>query len=278
MGRLRVRMSSDLDLSSRAKKTKDAYLACVARFAKFHGKSPEVLGEDDVRAFLHHLKDDLGLSPSSLKMHTAALKYLYVRTLGRPEVMARVPYPRVSMTIERPLTMREVSRVLKAVEEPLYRTLFALTYACGLRISEVISIEVTDIDGADGLLHIRHGKGAKARPVMLGRPLLDELREYWRFARPPLPFLFPGQKPGTHISSKAVQMRFQRALRQAGIARRATVHGLRHAFATHSLERGTDVRTLQVLLGHSRLSITERYLHVATERIRGVTSPYEDLE
>ena len=166
----------------------------------------------------------------------------------------------------------------RAVEEPLDRTLFALTYACGLRISEVISIEVTDIAGADGLLHIRHGKGAKARPVMLGRPLLDELRQYWAFARPPLPFLFPGREPGTHISAKAVQMRFQRALRQAGIHRRATVHGLRHAYATHSLEKGEDVRTIQVVLGHSRLAITERYLHVAVDRIRGVKSPYEDLE
>ncbi|MBW1879851.1 MAG: site-specific integrase [Deltaproteobacteria bacterium] len=278
MGRLRDRMESDLRLRNLSPRTVDAYLSCARRFAAFHMRSPEELGEEQVRVFLRHIHVDLGLGPSSLKMHTAGLKFLYGVTLDRPDVTARIPYPRIPPVRVEVLTPEDVQRLLAATEAPLYRTLFATAYGGGLRIGEVVALQTVDVDAGRGLLHVRRGNGSKPRSVMLGQRLLECLRAYWRQTRPPGPWLFPGRDATGPISVRAVQRRLKRVVRRAGIQRHVTMHTLRHSFATHLLEAGTDLRTLQVLLGHARLGTTSRYLHVESTRIVGTSSPLDALK
>jgi integrase/recombinase XerD len=269
------RLSSDLLLSNLAPPTRAHYLGCVRRFGAFHERSPEALGEDEIRAFLLHLRER-GLGPSSLRLHIAALRFLYRHTLGRPEAIAPFPIPRVPVPHIEILAPGEIAGLLR-IASPRYRAIFAVIYACGLRISEAVHLEIGDLDPARGVIHIRCGKGAKNRIVMLGARLMADLRAYRRAVRPPGPWLFPGSRPDTHVSVRAVERNLERLLDRVGDARRITVHSLRHAFATHLVEHGTDLPMVQALLGHASLRHTERYVHVASHRIRTTASPYDWL-
>lgn len=278
MGRLRDRMAEDLALSRRSARTTESYLWAARRFAAYFMRSPEDMGEEEVRTFLLYLQVERRLSAASIRLHRAALRFLYTVTLSRPEVTAAIPCPRMVLPPFDVPTPDEVKRLLDAVaDRPLYRALLGVTYACGLRLSEVIALRPGDIDAARGLLHVRRGKGDKGRSVMLGDKLLGELRDYWRLTRPRSPWLFPGARPGAHISRSAVQRCVRDAAKAAQLKRRVTVHSLRHAFATHLLEIDPDVRKLQVLLGHADLKTTQRYLHVASQRIQRTISPYDGL-
>ena len=277
MGQLRDKMSDDLKLRRYRAATIDAYLRCARTFVAFHRRPAEKMGEPEIRTFLLHLIDERGAGPASHKMHLAAVKFLYGITLDRPEVAARLPWPKVPTTLPDILDSSEVELLLTSVESIKHRAILMTAYAGGLRISEACTLKTGDIDSARGLIHIRDGKRGRDRFVMLSPRLLLLLREYWKRVRPPGPELFPGQSAGNSISPSAVRAALKKAVATAKITKRVTPHVLRHCFATHLLEGGEDIRTIQVLLGHGSIRTTARYTQVSKRHIGRTVSPLDRL-
>ena len=277
MGHLRTRMEEDLKLRAYRPSTQELYLAAVRRFAAYFMRSPAEMGEEEIRKFLLHLVDDRKVSPACVKTHVAGLKFFYSITLGRPEEVARIPWPKVRKPLPDILSGTEVECLLGAVESVMHRAVLMAAYGAGMRISEACSLCVGDIDRKRGVIHIRDGKGRKDRYVMLSQRLLVALEAYWRQVRPPGPHLFPGQKPGCSIGDAAVGQALHKAVEGCGLTKRVTPHALRHAFATHLLELGTDIRIIQVLLGHSSIRTTARYAQVSTSHIARTPSPLDLL-
>jgi integrase/recombinase XerD len=273
---LRRRMTEDLILHNRSPKTSRLYVNWVADFAQFFHTSPERLGPEHVRSYLLHLVQERQVSGNVQKQARLALQFLYRVTLGREEVVERVAHPRAPKTLPVVLSRDEMARFLDALKNPKHRALLMTAYAGGLRLSEVARLRVEDIDGARMVLHVRQGKAHKDRDVMLSPRLLAVLREYWRLHRP-RPYLFPGRHPDRPISVRSVQMVCERALTASGLSKHVHMHTLRHSFATHLLESGTDLRTIQVLLGHHSFSTTARYLHITTAALRSTRSPFDAL-
>lgn len=278
MGELRNRMEADLRLRNLRPSTQACYLGCVHKFAAYHRRSPAAMGEKEVRDFLVYLRDDKHLVPSTIKAYVAALKFLYANTLQRPEVVRPWLQPRVEKKLPVVLSREEVEALLNGVLSIKYRAVLMTTYGAGLRIGETCRLHVADIDSGRMLLHIRDGKGGRDRYSLLSPRMLEILRAYWRAERPAGPYLFPGQKTGAHLSAEAVRAVQHKVAEQCGLKKRATPHVLRHSFATHLLEAGTDIRTIQVLLGHRSIRTTQLYTHVSPEHIRGVTSPLDTLD
>ncbi len=279
MGMLREKMQDDLRLKGFCETTRRCYLGSAQRFAEHYGRSPATMGEQEVRGFLLHLVKEKGLGPAGQVMHVAALKFLYGVTLQRPEEVEKIPFPRVPKRLPDILTGSEVERVLGCVTSIKYRAVCSLTYAAGLRISEACSLRPADIDSGRGLIHVREGKGRKAREVTLSERLLQQLREYWRITRPQGEWLFPSARsPQKHVPGRTVLKALQRAAKAARLKKKVTLHLLRHTFATHLLESGVDLRTIQLLLGHSSFRSTERYTRVQAEHLRRVTSPFDLLD
>lgn len=277
MGELRDRMEGDLLLRGVAEVTRKEYLRCARAFAAYYRISPADLGAKEVRDYLLHLTRDLHYNPANLKMHVAALKFLYTVTLNRPEVVECIPYPKVPRTLLDIPSPGEVAKVLAAVRSPKYRMLLFCAYGSGLRVSEASNLCVGDIDAKRMVIHVRSGKGARDRYAILSPVLLDSLRQYYRAERPEKPFLFPGNIPGQPVRPVGVQTAVRIALAHSGVSKRITPHSLRHAFATHSLEAGTDLRVIQVLLGHANIRTTTRYLHVSTRLIASTRSPLDAI-
>jgi site-specific recombinase XerD len=236
------------------------------------------MGEQQVRDFLVHLQDKKKLGPSSLKCYVAALKFLYANTLGRPEVVRPWLQPRIPKKLPVVLSREEVEALLNAVESIKYRAVLMTAYGSGLRIGEVCRLHTKDVDSARMLLHVRDGKGGHDRYALLSLGLLQVMRTYWRAERPAGPYLFPGQRADTPLSPEAVRKVQHKAAAQCGISKRATPHLLRHCFATHLLEAGTDIRTIQALLGHRSIRTTQVYAHVSPEHISRVKSPLDTLK
>jgi integrase/recombinase XerD len=278
MNKILERYTSDLDLANRAETTRRSYVSCVRNFLRHHdGVRARDLGEQHVRDFLGHLRNERKLGPPARKLYVAALKFLFQRTLRRPSAVGCIPYPRVPRARTDVLSRDEVRRLLAAETDPLWHTLFRTAYSSGLRVDEVIHLQVEDIDSPRMVLHVRNGKGGKPRDLPLGESLLRLLRRYWRVTRPEGPWLFPGRRPGTHVSKRAAQHRIAKVVARAGIRRRCTMHTLRHSFATHQLERGVDIRVVQTLLGHADIKTTVRYLHVSTAHLATLTDPFDDV-
>jgi site-specific recombinase XerD len=277
MGQLRDRMEGDLLLKAVAEVTRAEYLRCATQLAAHYRRSPAELGADDVRAYLVHLVDTLHYSPANLKMHVAALKFLYAVTLNRPDVVARIPYPKVPRVLLDIPSPGEVAKVLSALRAPKYRMLLFCAYGSGLRVSEACNLCVGDIDSQRMVLHVRAGKGGRDRYAMLSPVLLASLRQYYRTEYPEKPYLFPGHIPGQPVRPEGVQTALRLALAHSGVSKRITPHTLRHAFATHSLESGTDLRVIQVLLGHATIRTTTRYVHVSTRLIAATRSPLDAI-
>lgn len=278
MGMLREKMRDDLRLKGYSKTTRSMYLGSAQRFADHHGRSPAVMGEQEVRDFLLHLVKETGLGAAGQAMNVAALKFLYRVTLRRPEEVEKIPFPRVPKRLPDILTGSEVERLLGCVTSVKYRAVCSLTYAAGLRISEACSLRPADIDSARGLIHVREGKGRKARDVTLSERLLQQLREYWRITRPQSDWLFPSARsPQMHVPHRTIYRALQRGAAAARLKRKVSPHLLRHTFATHLLESGVDLRTIQTLLGHSSFQSTERYTRVQAEHLRRVKSPFDLL-
>ena len=276
MGSLCQRMIEDLKLKNYAPATCSEYLRCARQFAAYHMRSPAEMGEREIRDFLLALAFQRK-GVETLKMHIAALKFLYGTTLRRPEEIVALPWPKVPHRLPDILSGTEVDQLLGAVEPLMYRAVVMTAYGSGLRISEACSLRADDIDSKRKLIHVRDGKRARDRYVPLPDRLRNFLREYWRQVRPPGPFLFPGAKAGRPISRHAVRDALAKGIRKAGIKKRVKMHTLRHSFATHLLEGGTDIRVIQALLGHASIRTTVRYTQVSQKHLGRVTSPLDIL-
>jgi integrase/recombinase XerD len=272
---LRRRMSEDMTVRNLSPATQRSYISAVAKFSRFFGRSPDRLDLEDVRTFQVHLVAK-GISWPGLNQVVCALRFFYGVTLRRDEIPERIVYARQPRKLPEVLSAGEVVRFLEAV--PSLRTRVALTtaYAAGLRASEAVSLKVANIDSDRMVIRVQQGKGGKDRYVMLSAQLLGILRTYWRLARPK-DWLFPGRDPGNPIEVNVLHAACRSACAASGLTKRVTVHTLRHSFATHLLESGTDIRIIQVLLGHSNLSSTARYTHVSSGLIRQTDSPLDRL-
>lgn len=275
MGQVRDRMIQEMHLRRLSPHTERAYLSAATEFVRFYRRPPAELGEAEVRAYLLHLVDEKKLSPSTHSVHLGALCFLYRHVLGKPEVVAAIPYPKRVRPLPNVLSGSEVERLLEALRSPKYKAILMCTYAAGLRIQECCDLKPGDIDSKRMQIKIRCGKGKRDRYVMLSDRLLNLLREYWKIARPEGPFLFPGMKPEKPINRRSVNRVLNKALAAAGIRRRITPHMLRHSFATHLLDLGTNLRTIQYLLGHSKVSTTAIYTHVSSELLARTKSPLD---
>ncbi len=269
-------MEEDLRLRCYRPATRAEYVRCAAKYAEHFGRSPREMGEAEIRAFLLHLIES-GKHPSVVKMHVAALKFLYAVTLLRPEAVVRVPWPKVQRPLPDILSGSEVERLLGAVKSRKHRMILMSAYGAGLRVGEACTLSVKDIDAKRGLIHVRNGKRGRDRYVMLSTRLLLALREYWRMEGLTGEHLFPGQGPSRCIQPEAVRKALAQAVAACGLTKRITVHTLRHSFATHLLEDGADIRTIQVLLGHNSIRTTVTYLHVGAALVGRTKSPLDLL-
>ena len=272
MTQLRQRMIRRL-----AAKTQQAYLANVRGFAEHFRRSPTVLGPEEIREYQLHLINERRVSVSTLNQVVASLRFLYHVTLRKAWPIDLIPYARGEKRLPVVLSPAEVSQFFESIESLKYRAVLMTAYAAGLRVSEVTALQTSDIDAARNVIRIRNSKGSKDRYVMLSAQLLPMLREYWKAVRPLAPYLFPGLPPDRPLGKDAVQRACRKAALASGLKKRITPHTLRHSFATHLLENGGDVRTIQLLLGHRSLSTTAQYLHVSTTTVGALSSPLDFL-
>jgi integrase/recombinase XerD len=276
MTRLRQRMIEDMEIRNLAPNTQLAYLQQVSSFAKYCQRSPEVVGPEEIRAYQVYVTDERKLAPGSVSIIASALRFLYKVTLRRAWVDAEIPLPKKPFILPVILSREEVAHFFESIASRKHRTILMTAYAAGLRVSEVTRLKLTDIDSQRMMIRVDQGKGRKDRYVMLSPQLLEILRAYWQATRPKQ-WLFPGDILGRPITTGAVEAACQKARRVSGIKKPITPHSLRHGFATHLLEAGTDVRKIQLLMGHRSLATTARYLKVATTTVCATTSPFDLL-
>lgn len=274
---LRRRMLEDMDVRRLGEKTKSNYIYHVSNFTTFLGRSPDTATAEEVRRFQVHLTET-GVGPSSVNQAATALRFFFGTTVDRPELarhLARVHYPR---PLPRVLSPEEVGRLLEAAPGPglKYKAALSIAYGAGLRAGEVVMLRVGDIDSKRMLIRVEQGKGRKDRHAMLSPQLLELLRAWWLQCRSQ-GWLFPGRDPVLPITTRQLNRVCHMAAESAGLGTWVSPHTLRHSFATHLLEANTDVRVIQVLLGHSKLETTARYTHVASNVLRAVTSPLDRL-
>jgi site-specific recombinase XerD len=269
-------MSDDMRIRNFANRTQEQYILSVAAYAKYFGKSPELLGPEEIRAWQIYLIESKQASSSTLNVHVAALRFLYCTTLGRDWNLRVIPYARRPKKLPIVLSREEMAKVIASVRDIKHRTVVMTLYGAGLRVSEAVRLKVGDIDSKRMAIRVEQGKGAKDRYVMLSPRLLEQLRDYWRLWKPTT-WLFPDQRRLTHLPVSTIQHVCQQARRDAGIDKPFTPHSARHAFATHLLEAGCDLRTIQVMMGHRSLSTTALYLRVALPNPERVQSPLDLL-
>jgi site-specific recombinase XerD len=269
-------MIEDMQIRNLSPKTQRNYLDQVAKFAQFFGKSPSLLGPEEIRTYQVYLVQEKQVAWSVLNQAVCALRFFYRITLGKDWAIQRIPAPKTEKKLPVVLSADEVARFFAAIPSLKHRAILMTAYAAGLRVSEVTNLQVADIDSQRMVIRVRQGKGRKDRYVMLSPHLLTLLRTYWKVRRP-TSWLFPGRNQGRPISVRMVQIACQQVRVEAGLSKQVTVRALRHSFATHLLEAGTDVRTIQILLGHRSLQTTARYTHVSTSTIRAAASPLDAL-
>jgi len=278
---LRQRMIEDMRMRKLEAKTQQAYIRAIVKLAAFLGRSPVTATAEDLRSFQLHLADS-GTSPITINATLSGLKFFFGVTLDRAHLLSKVQPVHVPQTLPVVLSRDEVARLLAAAHNPKHQTALAVAYATGLRASEVISLKVGDVDSQRMTLRVQQGKGSKDRYAMLPPILLERLREWWRLGRAqgkmlPGGWLFPGQNPVDPLTARQLNRAIHFAADVAKIDKRVSMHTLRHSFATHLLEQKVDIRLIQVLLGHKRLETTTVYTHVATDLLREVMSPLENL-
>jgi integrase/recombinase XerD len=274
---LRQRMMEDLQIRNYAATTVTAYVRGVAAFAKHFGKSPDQLGAEQIREYqLFLIKEKEVALPTYIQI-VSALRFLYTNTLHRQVSIERIPFPRYERKLPIIMSREEVRALLEAPRNLGHRTILSTMYAAGPRVSEVAHLKMSDIDSGRNVIWIRGGKGRKDRQTLLPPKLLELLRCYWRWKRS-TDWLFPGEKPGQPLTCNAIVLACKNAAQVAGITKAVHPHSLRHAFATHLLEAGVNLRSIQVLLGHAKLETTARYLHVADTAVHSTTSPLEFLD
>jgi integrase/recombinase XerD len=274
---LRQRMTEDMQIRNLSPLTQSSYVQQVSMFARHFDMSPAILGLDDIRDYQLYLTNEKKLDASSIKVAVSAIRFLYRVTLGRPwdfdEVM---PSPKKPRTLPIILSPEEVVHFLSCVTNTKQQTILTTCYAAGLRISEAVHLMPGAIDRQRMVIRVEQGKGRKDRYVMLSPSLLQVLSDYWYKVRPK-GCLFPGDIPGQPITYGAVELACKAAYARSGLSKPVTPHSLRHAFAVHLLESGTDLRTIQLLMGHSSLNTTAKYLRIATCKVCATTSPLDLL-
>lgn len=274
---LRQRMTEDMQVRNLALSTQMVYVRQVSLFARHFNKSPEELGAEDIRAYQVYLVNEKKLAPGSLRIAVASLRFLYKVTLKKDWTFEDfIPAPKKPQTLPVVLSPEEVLHFLGCIANTRHRTILTTCYAAGLRISEAVHLKPADIDSRRMVIRVVQGKGQKDRYVMLSPKLLDTLRSYWRVMRP-TGWLFDGDISGQPITASAIEHACQRTRRLSGICKPISPHSMRHAFAVHLLESGTDVRTIQLLLGHRSLATTARYLWITTSKVCSTSSPLDLL-
>jgi site-specific recombinase XerD len=277
MGELRKQMEGDLVVRGMAARTREAYLGAVAGLAKYYGRSPERIGEAEVQKYLLHLIEQRKLAWSSCNVAAQGLKFFYRVTLKRSEAQFGIPTARQPQKLPQILAREEVAALLEKTVNLKHRAILMTAYGAGLRLNEICHLKVTDIDSARMTIRVEQGKGAKDRYTLLSPRLLAELRRYW-VAHRPKQWLFTRRDPRRPISDGTVHRLYHAAKVRAGIAKEGGIHALRHAFATHLLEAGVDIHTIQRLMGHGHIGSTLRYFHLARKHLAGTPSPLELLE
>jgi len=276
MDTLREKMLAELQLRGITLRTQTAYLREITKLENYFNRSPEELGEEEVKEYLVHMLEDRGLSSGTYKYYAAGIKFLYRTTLNRGEVVEKIKYPKAKIKLPVVLDMSEVRTMLSVMENLKHRAVLTITYSAGLRVSETAHLKVTDIDSKRMMVRVRQGKGGKDRYTILSKTTLECLREYWRAYRPK-DWLFEGQKEGSHICYTSLRNIFVEAKERAGITKPVGPHSLRHAFATHLIEAGTSLHHVQLLLGHKSPKTTTVYLHVSKMNLAQVSSPLDSI-
>jgi len=279
MKTLREQMNDAMILRGFAARTQESYLAAVSALAKHYHRSPDLLTPEDIQTYLLHLIVERRLSYSTVNQAASACRFLFDKVLRRPQCRFDIPMAKISRTLPRVLSREEVKRLFAAAPNLRARTLLMTTYAAGLRVSEVCALQLADIESAPDrmCIKVRQGKGAKDRYTMLSPQLLQTLRDYWHQRRPRI-WLFPSPTGSGGIDHKVAQRIYGVARDRAGLGCEGGIHTLRHCFATHLLESGVDIHTIQRLLGHGHVSTTMRYFHLAQNKLTGTTSPLELLD
>lgn len=274
MGKLRDQMEMDMRLRRFSPKTITCYLACMKGVAKHFRKSPAELGDEEIRAYLHYLMEERKASQSVLVQTYSALKFFFENTLQKQWNAIRIPRCKQRRKLPGVLTREEVESILSATKNLKHRAILMTLYSAGLRIGEVTRLKVSDIESGRMMIRVNEGKGLKDRYTLLGERNLEMLRRYWKAYRP-LEWLFPGRNASEPVSISAIQRVFKTSLAKAGIKKKASVHTLRHCFATHLLESGTDLYYIQRLLGHKSAGTTSVYLHITGKDIGKIKSPID---
>jgi integrase/recombinase XerD len=274
MGELRDQMEMDMRLRRFSPKTIACYLACMKGVAKHFRKSPAELGDEEIRAYLYSLMEERKVSQSVLVQTYSALKFFFEKTLQKQWNAFRIPRCKQRRKLPAVLTREEVESILSATKNLKHRAILMTIYSAGLRIGEATRLKVSDIESGRMMIRVNEGKGLKDRYTLLGERNLEMLRRYWKAYRP-LEWLFPGRNASTPVSTSAIQRVFKTSLEKAGIKKKASVHTLRHCFATHLLESGTDLYYIQRLLGHKSAGTTSVYLHITGKDIGKIKSPID---
>ena len=278
---LRKMMLEELQRRNYSESTTRTYLHIVENFAKHFNRSPDELGPDEIRSYQAHLIEDQKLEARTVGVYTAGLRFLFVKTLRRPCLLEEFPYPKQPRRLPIILSQEEVARLIESASNLFHRAMLMTLYSTGVRRAELCQLKVADIDGDRMIIHVRHGKGGKDRDVPLDTKLRETLREYYRWMRPKT-YLFPGTEKGWRadkpISSKAPWEACQEAAQRAGITKCVNPHLLRHSFATHLVENGADLPTVQVLLGHADLRATSIYLHLSQRHLKAAGTPLDQIE
>ena len=276
MTELRQRYLEDLRLRNYSQRTLQTYVECVSHFARYFKRSPEELGPEHIREYQIYLVEEKKCSWSRYNQTVCALRFLYHKTLGCEWAISHIPFPRKQKKLPVVLSRDEAARLLAAVDSLKYRTILSLCYGAGLRISEALNLKVSDIDSSRMMIRVRLAKGNKDRYVMLSPKLLELLREYWKAVRPGT-WLFPRRGKDEHLTASTLQRACKRAGRDSGLSKAVTPHTLRHSFASHLLEAGADLRTIQLLLGHNSIQTTTVYTHVSQKSVLATVSPFDLL-
>ncbi len=277
MSELRIRMIDNMILRGMSVKTQDSYVRVVAQLATFYNRSPDEIRDEEVQAYLVHLIRKRKLSWSSCNVAVHGLRFFYHQTLGWEKTTFHIPGPRRPSRLPEILSREEVARLFAHTGLPRHRVILMTAYAAGLRVSELVHLRVQHIDSDRMMIRVEQGKGAQDRYTLLSSRLLDELRSYWRLEQP-RPWLFPQRKAPRPMNTTTAQRIYIAAKKRAGIKKAGSIHALRHAFATHLLEAGTDLPTIQRLLGHRNITSTMRYLHLARKDVTGRSSPLDLLD
>jgi site-specific recombinase XerD len=279
MTRLRKMMLEELERRNYSPRTIECYIPAVEDFARYFHRPPDQLGPEHIRQYQAYLFRQRKLDPNTVNQRLAALRFFFVKTLRRPWSVAVTPYPKKVHRLPSVLSQAEVAQLINAAPTPFYRILLMTLYATGARRAEVARLKVSDVDSQRMVVHIQGGKGRKDRDVMLSPVLLEALREHWRGLKPKT-WLFPGNRSHTApdpITSKVIWHACHQAALRAGLHNRVHPHTLRHCFATHLLEAGADLRTIQLLLGHHDLEETTVYLHLSHRHLGATASPLDSL-